>query len=73
MRRVLWIVYIGLLLIVIALNKPVEGTSELAATAFAALIGAFCLCLFVPAYLRIRRGWMIKRNIKRPWNKCLAP
>ncbi len=51
MRRILWIVYIGLFLAVIAFNTLIKGAAELAATAFAALICAFlpvfiCSCVF---------------------------
>ena len=51
MRRILWIVYIGLFLVVIVFNTLVEGATELAAFALAALICAFlpviiCSCVF---------------------------
>ena len=51
MRRILWIIYIGLFLVVIAFNTLVKGATELAAIALAALICAFlpvfiCSCVF---------------------------
>ena len=51
MRRILWIIYISLFLVVIAFNTLVKGATELAAIALAALICAFlpvfiCSCVF---------------------------
>ena len=45
-RRILWIIYIGLAFVVIAFSVLVEGKSDLAALAVAGLI-----CAFMPVFI----------------------